>query len=66
MKCPYCDGEYELFSEIKTEFVGEGVSFDSDNRWDEFRCECPGCGKTFRAFEYYTFSGEGSKKMEDE
>ena len=64
MYCPYCKAEFELFTDVDAVFKERGYGLDGEC-WDEYRCECPECGKEFRAFEDYIYTGQSSMKMED-
>ena len=64
MNCPYCDVEFELFTEAEAVFVESDYGFDGEC-WDEYHCDCPKCGKTFRAFENYIYTGQSAMKMEE-
>lgn len=63
MKCPYC----EKFIEESVCDIGEyhENGYDCDAYWDEYRCECPCCGKTFRWFENYIRVEDDCLRMED-
>lgn len=64
MKCPYCGTEMELFTDVDAIFIERGYGFDGQC-WDEYRCECPECGKTFRAFEDYIYTGQSAMRMDE-
>ena len=63
MKCPYCGFEMELFTDVDGEFIERG--YEGDSAWDEYRCECPNCGKEFRAFEDYRYVGQSAMRIEE-
>lgn len=64
MKCPYCDAEFNFYTDANPVFVDREYDFDG-TCWDEYRCDCPKCGKTFRAFEDYAYIGQSSMKMDE-
>ena len=64
MNCPYCKAEFELWCDVDGVFVEHEYGFDGEC-WDEYRCACPECGKEFRAFENYIYTGQSAMKMED-
>ena len=64
MNCPYCKAEIRMYIDNDPVFVDRGYGYDG-TCWDEYRCDCPKCGKEFSWFEDYTYVGQSSMKMED-
>ena len=63
MNCPYCNAELEGWPSEYGEYHGNG--YGNDSYWEEFHCDCPNCGKTFRAFEDYIYIGQSWMRLED-
>lgn len=65
-ECPYCNKELDTVASC-----GEFVKRDYDHdfvvciAYDEYKCECPHCGKTFRGFENYEYTGESTMRMDE-
>lgn len=63
MRCPYCEKELDGYAADFGEYHESGYSCDSF--WDEYRCECPECGKEFRWFENYVRTEDDAWKMDE-
>ena len=53
--CPYCNAELSGDPRDYGEYHNYIYSHDL-HYWDEYRCNCPECGKEFRWFENYVFT----------
>lgn len=62
-ECPYCNMELDSVASCG-KFVGRGYDYGG-KAWDEYSCECPECGKTFRGFEEFEYTGESTEKMKE-
>ena len=63
IKCPYCKEEIEGCPHEYGDYHENHYGYDV--YWDEFRCECPHCGKEFRWFENYVRVEDDALRMDE-
>ena len=57
MNCPYCNAKLSDDPRDYEEYHGYVCSINL-HYWDEYRYDCPKCGKEFRWFENYVSIGQ--------
>lgn len=63
VKCPYCQAELD---DWPTDYGNyEDCGYGDRTYWEEFRCECPECGKEFRWFENYVRVEDDALRMDE-